>query len=108
MSDKIKVNLDAKAENVQGDELFLQSPGKPDKQATWAAMASVAVAGRYQGEENMDFDKTLERGRLAKKLRKGGEIELKTEQFEEIKKLFAKRWGPDYVAGFAEAMGITE
>jgi len=108
LSDKIKVNLDAKAENVQGDELLLQTPGKPDKLATWGVMASVAVAGRYAGEENLDFDKTLERGRLALRLRKGGDLELTATQFEEIKKLFAKRWGPDYVAGFADAMGIAE
>lgn len=108
MSDKIKVNLDTKAENVQGDDCVLQTPGKPDRFGTWAAMASIAVAGRYQGEENMEFDKALERGLFAKKLRKGGDMELTTFQFEEVKKLFAKRWGPDYVAGFAEAMGITE
>jgi len=48
------------------------------------------------------------RGRLARKLKRGGDMEFSPEQIVEIKRLFVKMFTPDYVDGFAQLLGVEE
>lgn len=108
MSDKIKVNLDANAVLLDGSLVMWKNADGTEKEVSWAYMAYKAVADRYQGEENMDFKSAYDRGKLAKRILAGGDIELTPESLVELKRLFAKRYTPDQVMGFAEALGMKE
>jgi hypothetical protein len=108
VADKIKVNLDAEARFIDGEPINWQDAQGKLRPCPWSFLAYKAVATRYSGEESMDFEASRKRAKLAKKLQKGGDIELTDEQSVEMKRLFAKRYDPDYVAGFAEALGIAD
>lgn len=108
MSDKIKVNLDSKATLIDGTPVTWTHLDGTAKETTWAYMAYKAVSEKYQGEADMDFKTAYDRGKLAKRLLKGGDIELSPESMTELKRLFAKRYNCDQVVGFAEALGMEE
>lgn len=100
----IKVNLDKPAALIDGTPVYWE--GEAKVRATWAFLAYKAVAARYQDDANLDFDQSARRATLARKLCKGGDLELTDWESLETKRLFAKRWDPDYVAGFCDSFGI--
>lgn len=105
-TDKIKVNLDAEAKLLDGKLVIWSETDGSSHPVSWGFMAYKAVASRYKGEEEMDFKAAYDRGKLAKRLFKGGYIELSPENLIEIKRLFAKRYDIDQLMGFAEALGM--
>jgi hypothetical protein len=107
MPELIRLFLDAEATSIDGTPMTRTQDGK-EVPATWGWLAHRAVATRFKGEEDMSWDKCLERGKLAKRLARGGEIRVTSGQLEEIKRLFAKAWQPDLVAGFAELVEQEE
>lgn len=108
MSEKIKINLDQPAFLIDGTKIIYGNSDGRSVDATWAFLAYKAVASKYPEDAQLDFKASYDRGKLAARLHKGGELELTKESMDEIKRLFAKAYSSDHLMGFAAALGLDK
>lgn len=108
MPEKIKINLDQPAFLIDGTKVVYGNPDGKLIDATWAFLAYKAVAAKYPDDQGLDFKASYDRGKLASRLFKGGDIELTDESLKEIKRLFAKAYNADHLVGFVIALGLNE
>ena len=109
-------NFDAQLVNFAGEFVFdakrdftgrvvLDEKGQPTPEPAFLrGQISNAVGAKYQGDEALPFDEQLKRGELARKIAKGGNIELTEEEIVQIKTLVAKGASIVVIQQFSEAL----
>ena len=109
-------NLDALAVRIDGtpamiaEARYVPKNGElpPLVQATWKRLVVDALNARFDEDRHKSLADLMLRGRLARKVQRGGEITLKAESVTIIKDCVSRAWAPDLVIQICELIDPAE